>query len=64
MRGMNKAQVAAAWGNPCRYCYGTRHGSWGDVWEYNPFGATTYGIGAGKYVYFDRYGHVEGWDGP
>lgn len=59
--GMTKRQVLAAWGNPCWYCYGTRQTSRGDVWEYNVFGSSSYGIGSGKYLYFDSTGHLTYW---
>lgn len=58
--GMTKEDVLASWGNPCGWCYGTTHNSWGDSWEYNVFGAGSYGVGSGTYVYFDRWGRVSG----
>lgn len=63
MKGMTKQDVVAAWGNPCGYCYGTTHNSWGDSWEYNVFGSSSYGIGNGKYVFFSSDGLVTGWSG-
>jgi hypothetical protein len=59
--GMTKEQVIASWGNPCWYCYGTRENSWGDTWEYNVFGSSSYGAGSGTYLYFDRSGYLEHW---
>lgn len=61
--GMTKEQVKASWGEPCGYCYGTTNNSWGDSWEYNSFGTGYYGIGRGKYIYFDNAGRVKGWSG-
>ena len=63
MKGITKDEVRASWGNPCSYCYGTTHNSWGDSWEYNVFGSGSYGAGNGTYVYFDGSGHVTGWSG-
>lgn len=60
-RGMNKEHVKVVMGDPCGYCYGTKSSSWGETWEYNPFGTGTYSTGAGTYVFFDRYGKVSGW---
>lgn len=60
-KGMTKDEVAASWGYPCGYCYGTRQSSWGDSWEYNIFGTGSQGIGRGTYVYFGRDGRVTGW---
>ena len=59
--GFTKEQVIAARGEPCSYCYGTTESSWGDTWEYNPFGTSTYGIGHGTYIYFNKMGNVTGW---
>lgn len=59
--GMTKADVVASWGQPCSYCYGTTHNSWGDSWEYNIEGSAA--PGAGTYVYFDDNGLVTGWSG-
>lgn len=60
-KGMTKEEVRASWGDPCWYCYGTKEASWGDSWEYNPFGTGRYSVGAGTYVYFDRSGKVINW---
>lgn len=62
--GMSKDQVVAAWGSPCWYCPGTRENSWGDTWEYNPFGTGRYSIGAGTYLFFDSAGHLKHWSKP
>lgn len=59
--GMTKDQVTAAWGYHCWYCRGTRHSSWGDTWEYNPFGSGSYGVGSGTYLFFDASGRLRGW---
>lgn len=64
MAGMSKDQVIAAWGNPCWYCPGTRENSWGDTWEYNPFGTGRYSIGAGTYLFFDASGQLRHWSKP
>lgn len=32
--GMTKAQVRAAWGNPCETCPGSKKFEWGETWEY------------------------------
>jgi hypothetical protein len=62
--GMTKAEVRASLGDPCGTCYGTRHNSWGDTWEYNVFGSSGMGIGSGTIVYFDSSGRVTGWSSP
>jgi outer membrane protein assembly factor BamE len=59
--GMTKDQVLASWGNPCWYCPGTRKNSWGDTWEYNPFGTGDLSIGAGTYLFFDEDGRLTAW---
>lgn len=59
--GMTKNQVIASWGNPCSYCYGARNSSWGDTWEYNEFGSSSYGVGAGTYLFFSSAGILKGW---
>lgn len=50
MVGMNQDQVAAAWGNPCMSCTGTKKGDWGESWEY-----------ATQVVFFDTAGKVTRW---
>lgn len=64
IEGMTKEQVQASWGRPCGYCYGTTSSSWGDTWEYNPFGSAPMGAGSGTIVYFGSRGRVIGWSGP
>lgn len=64
MRGMSKEEVLASWGSPCSYCTGTRSASWGDAWEYNPFGSAAGRKSSSTYVYFDGAGQVSGWSGP
>ena len=61
MRGMSKADVVASWGEPCPFCYGTTHNSWGDTWEYNIFGVSAMGAGAGSIIYFSPGGQVTNW---
>lgn len=61
VQGMTKADVIASWGNPCWYCVGTTHNSWGDSWEYNIFGSAA--PGGGTYVFFNADGIVTGWSG-
>lgn len=60
-RGMTQEQVKVVMGEPCGYCYGTRKSSWGDVWEYNPFGTGRNAVGAGTYLFFDKHGRLSGW---
>lgn len=64
MLGMTKAEVRAAWGDPCGWCYGTTHNSWGDSWEYNVFGTGSMGAGTGTIIYFDADGNVSAISGP
>lgn len=59
--GMTKEEVIASWGYPCGRCYGTRESSAGDWWEYNPFGSSSYGIGAGTHLRFDNSGRLKYW---
>lgn len=59
VEGMTKEEVRASWGQPCSYCIGTRSASWGDTWEYNPFGSAR--PSAGTLVFFDASGRVKGW---
>lgn len=59
--GMTKEHVIASWGEPCWICYGTRKSSSGDMWEYNVFGAGSYGAGGGTYLFFDNNGILRHW---
>jgi outer membrane protein assembly factor BamE len=61
--GMTQEQVLASWGTPCLTCYGTRRSSVGEWWEYNPFGTTRSGIGAGKHLFFGPDGKLRYWSG-
>jgi len=60
-KGMTKDEVMAAWGRPCWACYGTRSTSEGDWWEYNYWGAGSYGAGAGKYLFFGNDDILDYW---
>lgn len=65
--GMTKEQVIAAWGLPCKWCYGTRRSPGGDTWEYNLIGGdllvngSDFSLGSGIYVFFDQYGILKYW---
>lgn len=59
--GMTQNEVIASWGHPCWYCSGTRENSWGDTWEYNPFGSGRYSAGSGTYLFFDQAGLLRTW---
>lgn len=68
--GMTKEQVIAAWGVPCKWCFGTRKSPSGDTWEYSAFakekdfpvtGSDILGLRSGIYLYFDRHGSLKHW---
>lgn len=65
--GMTKEQVIAAWGLPCKWCYGTRKSPSGDTWEYNLIGSdllvtgSDFFLGSGIYVFFDSNGILKHW---
>lgn len=68
--GMTKEQVIAAWGIPCKWCFGTRKSPSGDTWEYSAFGkekdspvtgSDVFGLRSGIYLYFDRHGTLKHW---